>query len=327
MAKIQRNVQYRYLERSKAGIGDNKLDQVVRKALAEKRGGSIIGKAARARIADLEQSAQLTVWNGLQGFDDKAHLAGELLLYKEGFDVTAIEEDLEKEHPRFKLVNYQTDGKNKPLEGALYFAMVGDHVGIIQSNAVTGRWLERYLTWLLKDATGIIEPENVIELSARILLMGDDPRRRGAARELTMHARSSTRNERSLREKAKGRGGTVLEVLELLGVGEDTIASIQQDIPEGGKLEGDFLVYIKEGNRRRDISIGTVDHMFRNAQPGDLEVFRKGAKVRDGELAMSEPVRLNQGPLGLEPNEAMAEIVNVLYKWAEQGIIHLGPDT
>lgn len=326
MAKIQRSVQYRYLDRTRAGIGEKKLEQVLREALAEKRDGSVVGKLARARIADLEQSGQLTVWNGLQGYGDKATLAGELLLYRQGFDVTAIEEDLEQDHARFKLVNYQTDGKNKPVEGALYFAIVGDHLGIIQSNAVTGRWLERYFTWLLKDITGLIEAESVIHLSSRQLLGNEDPRRRGPARALTMHARYSTRSERSLREKARGRGGTVLEVLEVLGVGKDTIESIEQDIPEGGRLEGDFLVYIKEGNKRREISMGTVDHMARNAQPGDLDIIRPGSKVRENMMSMSEPVRVTETALGLDPSEAMAEIVNVLYKWAEQGVIHLGPD-
>lgn len=215
MAKVQRSVQYRYLDRSRAGLGDKKLEQVLREALAEKRDDAVIGSVARARIADLEQSGQLTLWNGLQGFGDKATLAGELLLYKQGFDVTAIEEDLEHDHARFKLVNYQTDGKNKPVEGALYFAVVGDHLGVIQSNAVTGRWLERYFTWLLKDMTGLIEAESVIHLSAKQLLGNEDPRRRGPAKALTMHAQSSTRNERSLREKARGKGGTVLEVLEV----------------------------------------------------------------------------------------------------------------
>jgi hypothetical protein len=326
MAKIQRAVQYRYLDRSRAGLGEKKLDQALREALHEKRDGAVIGSVARARIADLEQSGQLTVWNGLQGFDDKATLAGELLLYKQGFDVTAIEEDLEHDYARFKLVNYQTDGKNKPVEGALYFAVIGDSLGIIQSNAVTGRWLERYLTWLLKDIAGLIEAESVINLSARIYLANEDPRRRGPAKALSMHAQSSTRNERALREKARGRGGTVLEVLELLGVGRDTIDSIEQDIPQGGRLEGDFLVYIKEGNKRREISMGTVDHMARNAQSGELDIIRPGSKVRENMLSMAEPVRLTQTQLGFEPNEAMAEIVNVLYKWAEQGIINLGPE-
>ncbi len=326
MPKVQRSVQYRYLDRPRAGIGEKKLEHMLREALAERRDGTVIGAVARARIADLEQSGQLTVWNGLQGFDDKATLAGELLLYKQGFDVTAIEEDLEQDHARFKLVNYQTDGKNKPIEGALYFSVIGDHVGIIQSNAVTGRWLERYLTWLLKDITGLIEVESVIHLNSRQLLANEDPRNRGPAKALTMHAQSSTRNERALREKARGRGGTVLEVLEVLGVGKDTIESIEQDIPEGGRLEGDFLVYIKEGNKRREISMGTVDHMARNAQPGDLDIIRPGSKVRDNMMSMSEPVRISESVLGLDPNEAMAEIVNVLYKWAERGIIDLGPN-
>ena len=43
MAKIQRSVQYRYLDRTRAGIGEKKLEQVLREALAEKRDVQLSG--------------------------------------------------------------------------------------------------------------------------------------------------------------------------------------------------------------------------------------------------------------------------------------------
>lgn len=326
MAKVTRTVQYRYLDRPRAELPAKKtLEAAIREALAEKRDGNIIGHEARARIADLSQEGQLTVWNGLKGLDGKGILQGELLLYKQGFNQTAIEERLDKGDARFKLVTFKTDGKSKPVEGALYFAIIGDNLGIIQSNAVTGRWLERYLTWLLKDITGQISGESVVNLSSKTSVGEGELAKLGEARSLTVHAQASDREgtSRALREKAKGAGGTVLEVLELLGMGKDTIESIRQDIPEDGKLEGDFLVYIKEKNRRRPISVGTLDHAFRNADPSDIAVEQKGSRIKDNMRHLSEPVRLTDTPHGLDPEEAMEEIVNVLYKWAERALIEL----
>lgn len=328
MAKINRSVQYRYLDRTRVDLHEPNLETAIRKALAGKRDGNTIGKEARARIADLAQEGQITLWNGMKGFNSKSVLQGELLLYKQGFNQTAIEEKLDQGDARFKLVTFTTDGKSKPVEGALYFAVIGDHVGLIQSNAVTSRWLERYLTWLLKDITGVIDAEDVINLSSKTSIGEQDLSKLGPARSLKLHAQPSERETttRDLKSKAKGAGATVIEVLQLLGVGKEAIESIEQDIPKDGRLEGDFLVYIKEKNRRKPISVGTLDHAFRNTDPRDIEIDHGGSKVRDNMRHLSEPVRLTETPHGLDPEEAMEEIVNVLYKWAERTLIDLDPN-
>ncbi|WP_125953919.1 hypothetical protein [Novosphingobium sp. MD-1] len=335
MAKITRSVQYRYLDRERAGIEKGTLEDLLRAALAEKRDSDVIGEKARARIADLEQSGQLTLWNGLQGYDPKGVLSGELVLYKQGFDVPAIEERLDNDENRFQLVRFQTDGKSKPIEGALYFAVIGDHLGIIQSNAVTGRWLERYFTWLLKDITSGLEAENFIALNAKTAFAASDLAKVGPAKGLTVHANSNPVPERAtsdtlppsrdFKTKRKGKGATVIEVLKLMGLGEDTIESIRADVPPGGSLEGDFLVFIKQGKRKRPISLGTLDHAFRNTTPGEIDIQGKGTAVRDNLQSRSEPVRVTEGPLGLDPNEAIEKIIEVLYRWGEQGVVNLSP--
>lgn len=336
MPKITRSVQYRYLDRDRAGVGRVTLEDLLRAALSEKRVGDVIGEKARARIADLEQSGQQTLWNGLQGYEPKGVLAGELVLYKQGFDVPAIVERLDNDSNRFELVRFQTDGKSKPIEGALYFCVIGDHLGIIQSNAVTGRWLERYLTWLLKDITSGLDAENYIALNAKTAFTASDMAKVGPAKGLTVHANSNPvpggatsdtlPPSRDFKTKRKGKGATVIEVLKLMGLGDDTIESIKSDVPPGGSLEGDFLVFIKQGNRKRPISLGTLDHAFRNTIPGEIDIQGKGAAVRDNMQSHSEAVRVNEGPLGLDPNEAIEKIIEVLYRWGEQGIINLSRD-
>jgi len=333
MTKVTRSVQYRYLDRDRAQIGEKKLDQVLLEALKETRDSDVIGKKVRARIADLNQSGQLTVWNGLQGFETGTVIAGELVLYRQGFDIPAIEERLDGEGNRFDLVRFQTDGKSKPIEGAAYFAVIGDHVGIIQSNAVTGRWLERYFTWLLKDATSIIDGESVIALSARIGFDPKDMARAGPAKALTLHANPDIPSEttdtlsssRTFRAKRKGKGATVVEILKLMGLDGDAIESIKADIPTGGSLEGDFLVFIKQGNNRKQISVGTMDYAFRNAEPGDIDIERKGSSVRNNLQTFSEPVRVQETPIGLDPNDAIERIIGVLHMWNKNGIVNLGP--
>jgi hypothetical protein len=322
MAKVTRSVQYRYLDRERFGLVDGSLASILRRGLRVKRNGDIIGEKARARIADLDQVGQLTLLNGIKGLDENGPIAGELLLYRQGFDVPAIAENLDSEENRFETQMFKTDGKNKPIMGALYFAALGDHVGVIASKAVNAHWLERYLTWLLKDKCELLDVEDVVSLNASISIDGDEPSRAGEAKGLKIQATgvgNDGRPKTIRKERASGRGGTVLEVLALLGVGPDAIESIKNDIPEGGKLEGDFQVYIKEGRKRQPMSMGTLDHTLRNLDPDDVSIERKGSKSRGRLLFLSEPVRVTEGPAGLEPNEAIELIIDQLYRWGRNG--------
>ncbi len=326
MTKVTRSVQYRYLSHRRLDLPSGDLASLLRSGLQVRRNGDTIGHKARARIADLDQSGQLTLLNGIKGLDGDGPIAGELLLYRQGFDVPAIAENLDSEENRFELQLFKTDGKNKPVLGSLYFAAIGDHLGFIGSQKVTSRWLERYLTWLLKDKCELLEGENVIELNASISIDGTPPSRNGPARGLKIQASSvgGDWKERVIRrEHAKGRGGTVLDVLRVLGIGEDAIDSIRNDIPENGRLEGDFQVYIKEGRNKRELSTDSLDHAFRNLDQDDFSIERPGSRTRGGTIYLSEPVRVTEAPAGLEPNEALEEIITQLYRWANNGTISI----
>lgn len=329
MTKVTRSIQYRYLNRIRIGDRDDTLEELLRRGLRVKRNGDVLGEKARARIADLDQSGQLTLLNGIKGLDAAGFVAGELLLYRQGFDVPAIAESLDSHDNRFELSVFKTDGKNKPVVGALYFAAVGDHVGVIASKAVTSRWLERYLTWLLKEKSEAIDFEDVVELNASISVAGEPLSRNGPAKTMTIRAegvQSDGKPKTVRKERASGKGGTVLEVLRLLGIGDEAIDSIKRDIPEGGNLEGEFQVYIKEGRNKRPLSSDTLDHAFRNVEPDDLDIVRPGSRSRGKALFLSEPARLTEAPAGLEPNEAIEMIVDQLYRWGKNGTITLGRD-
>ncbi|NWK96533.1 hypothetical protein DM806_12850 [Sphingobium lactosutens] len=306
--------------------GETLLD-ALRAALRAHRNDDVVGQCARARIADLEQNGQITLLNNFTGEEDaKDAFGGELILYRKGFDVPAIEEMLDTTQKSFSIKQFQTDGKNKPVEGALYFVVIGDHLGVIASNSVTPRWLERYLTWLLKDVTTIIGGEDRIELSAKIEVT--DGKKRSAAKAMTIQAESNGRDKGAgskLRKHAKGKGGTVLDVLRLLGFGEDAIQAVEDDVPPGGRLEGDFKVFIKEGNKVKPLSVDTLDHAYRNLPPDQLAFDAKGQKGRGNMIQLSEPARIEQRGAVLDVKDALAKITDQLYRWNQNGEISMGP--
>lgn len=326
MATTGRRVQYRYLNRKTCGLGEDTLMVGIRQAMQQTRDGDVIGGPARARIADLDQSGQLTVLNKIDGLEiDQPAFSGQLILYRKGFDVPAIEEQLEEDKEDFNITQFQTDGKNKPIEGVLYFVVIGDHLGLIASSAVTGRWLERYLTWMLKDIGSVIEGESHVELNAQISVEGEASRAQGA-KQISIHAASNSRSAEPAARRvksAKGYAATVVEVLRTLGLGEDAIESVLESVPEGGSLEGVFQVFVKQGRRKVPLTSDSIDHMFRNFEEDALDVSGRQGKVSNGLLKLSEPVRVRVTESWLDPVDAIEQIMGTMYTWDKQGHIDL----
>lgn len=95
-------------------------------------------------------------------------LFGQLLLYQVGKDMTFVVEDESAEDFEIESSNppASEDGKRREvLESALYFALLGNHVVIQQSQALKARDLEKHLNWLLRGCTEILSEKYSVCLS------------------------------------------------------------------------------------------------------------------------------------------------------------------
>lgn len=331
MARVSRSVQYRYLNCKACSpvesLTDTTLMGMIRYALRQKRRGDVLGKRARARIADLDQNGQIVLLNGFKG-DNSSQVAfsGQLVLYREGIDVPTIEEKLEKETNRFDIVQYHTPEENKPIEGVLYFVVIGNHVGLITSNAVRNRWLERYLTWLLKDAADVIRDEDYIELNARISLKGDKAEPL-LMQEIALRPQASSPEEiKSSRLVRREKGiskATVLDILKVLGIGDEAGDDLAKSVPDDGTLEGEFRVFIKKGRFKWNFDKDTLDHAFRNIDDENPKWSGKSGKISDGMLYLAETVQVEATGSWLDAENAIEQIVEQMYRWAKQGRIDL----
>lgn len=219
------------------------------------------------------------------------------------------------------------------MKGALYFAIVGNHVGLIEGQEVRGRTLERYLTRLF-EAAGELEPQQVVVLNSKF--MTGDGKELSEAAEITVAAAQSP-SPKSVPEKADGaprvvereaatgrehEQATVFEILRLLGWDEKAIDSLGDEIPPGGWIEGFFKIFIKERRKRKPISRKTINEALRNIDPADLGLKGKGSE-KDGFVKLSETRQVRTvGPGSLiDPESAMEQIVNALRDWSVAGKI------
>lgn len=327
MAK--KNVQYRYLNREVCGLtdeSDETLMSMIRTALGKKIGEDILRKNPKGRIANLERDEQLTLritglerdeqltlLNRFSDIDSNERaFSGQLVVYRPGMDVPTIVEKLEEGKDYFDINRLETgDESNKPIEGVLYFVVMGDHVGLIASQAVRGGWLERYLTWLLNDMGQVINGNNRIELNAGINLQELPP-----IQEMRLCAPA---NESS--EERSINFSTICKMLTNFGFGEESTPSLRRAISDGKGLEGVLSICIKQGRQKFDFPTDTLAHAFRNVDPENLVLIGPDGKLSHGMFYLSQEVQVRKKGSWLDGEDAIQQIIKQMNRWVMQGRI------
>jgi hypothetical protein len=287
---------------------------------------------AKLRIIDLDQDQSFVILNKLSdpASWDGPVFAGQVIHLQEGSDVQAVLQSLDEDTPEFVLQNLNVGDRARVLKGALYFAVVGNHVGIIEGHQVRGRTLERYLTALLQRAEELEPGQSVILNSSFIT---GDGKELSESSEITVSAipnrgpavvpdaglRAAQILEREA-ARAREEGATVFDVLRTLRWSDEAIESLRAEVPDDGWIEGFFRVFIKQRNRRRPISRATINEALRNIDPADLGLRGDGSE-KGGLVKLSTQRTVQTHGSLIDPADAMEQIVNALREWAAAGKI------
>jgi len=332
MATKFASVQYRYVKLD--GLWEDfdlkaMIVDVLRRAAPT--GSGAIGDYAKLRKKDLDQDGSYVVLNKLSKAEawDQPVLFGQLIHVKSGAQLPGINGSLDDDVAEFELQTLSFEQLTQIVEGVLYFAVVKNHVGMIEGQRTRGRTLERYLTRLLQDA-GELEAGKTLVLNARLEGTVRDVRRidMSTARALAKPADDQQPSSEAVVAKdaarEEGEGATVLEVLRILGWKEDQIEGLLQQVPDGGWVEGLFTVLFKRKNRRSTtISREKLEEALRNLDSSSVGLLGEGGRERGGLIKLSERCSVAcEGDL-LDPEDAMNKIVASLKKWASEGRIDI----
>ncbi|TIM41071.1 MAG: hypothetical protein E5Y55_26220 [Mesorhizobium sp.] len=287
---------------------------------------------AKLRILDLDQDQSFVILNKVLpvAMWDGSVFSGQLIHLQEGTDVHAVMQSLEEDTPEFLVESLDVGERARVLKGALYFAVVGNHVGIIEGQQVRGRTLERYLTALLQRA-GELEVGQAIILNSKFI--AGDGKQLDESTEITVAAQPNRGSELANKptkldeiiehEKAQARerGNTVFDVLRVLKWSPEAIESLEHEVPDDGWIEGFFRVFIKERRRKKKpISRATINEALRNIDPSDLGLRGNGSE-KDGIVKLSVQRDIKTIRSLLDPADAMEQIVKALREWAVAGKI------
>ena len=291
---------------------------------------------ARTRILDLDRDGSIVILNkvSLPASWDGPIFAGQIIHLEQGHQVHAVTQSLEEDAVEYVLQSLDIGERARVLKGALYFAIVGNHVGLIEGQQVRGATLENYLTALLQKADEF-EPGQVVVLNGKF--MTGAGKELSETSELTVTAASNRGDggrkapeqpagprvvEREAHAERQHEQATVFEILRMLGWDESALDSLGGEIPQDGWIEGIFKVVIKERRRKKPISRATINEALRNIDPKDLGLRGDGSE-KGGIVKLSvqrEVATVGPGSL-IDPESAMEQIVNALRDWAAAGKI------
>ncbi|TIL91705.1 MAG: hypothetical protein E5Y65_08700 [Mesorhizobium sp.] len=325
MASKKYTIQYRYLNTDKIS-GNGHLKERIISAMRDQTHGQEVGKNARSRIIDLDQDSSYVILNRITDPSawDNSVFTGQIIHLQEGADVAAVLQSLEEDATEFLLRQVNLGERARVLRGVLYFASVGNHIGLLESQQVKGRTLERYLTSLLQRQGSLRVGEAVLLNSS---FRAADGKKLMEAHDISISAEPnrgpSAEATRVLEDEAarvQREGSTVFDVLRTLGWDETAIESLRNEVPDDGWIEGFFRVAIKRRGRKKNISRATIDEALRNIDPSDLGLNGEGVE-KGGVVKLSTQRQIRTDGSLQDPEDAVEQIVNAMREWAASGKI------
>lgn len=290
-------------------------------------GDGQIGYSAKRRIEDLDQDRSVVILNKItepEHWDDPI-FGGQLIQLQPDANVPAILQSLEEDADEFLLEQVNLGDDGRAVKGVLYFAVVGNHLGILEDQGVKGKTLERYLT-------SAFQRTNAIEFGQAIILNGEftaaDGKQLDSASSISINAEPSSDTEPNRVNELMGRevdrqqreGATVFDVLRTLGWNDEAINRLNDEVPQDGWVEGLFSFAIKFKKRKQAITRATINEALRNIDPSDLGLSGDGSE-KNGivKLSSKRSIQLIAGMK--DPEDAILKIIEALREWAELGKI------
>lgn len=164
-------IHYRKLDRSVSQFPQKTLSTAIGEALSSQIEGHTIRDSVELRISDVVNAEGFQrVANNV--FPSQDHVFGNICLFAPGQMQAFLKIRDSEEHVSLDQVmrDAWSISENKAplgheyLQAMSYWMAIGDHFYQIQHTSLQARALEEYLTWLLRERTGVILPEHQVKL-------------------------------------------------------------------------------------------------------------------------------------------------------------------
>lgn len=165
-------IHYRRLRRDNGQFPSETLSAKVSQALNTSKGSSRISDSVRHRITEVPRGEGYR--RLLNDFHEAEEFVfGDICLFSPGQMQALLQLSADPTHPTLDEVmkawaiqESKAPAGHEYLHGIAYWLAIGDHFYQIQHVTLQAKAMEEYLTWLLRDQSGVISADHYVELQA-----------------------------------------------------------------------------------------------------------------------------------------------------------------
>ena len=352
MSNKYATVHYRCLRREDDAFPDMTLAQAIQKGMdVLHRTGTAFSKDWRLRVTPVPRYPDNKRFvNDFFANDETAF--GNICVFTPGEMQALLETDSpgndgdEADRAPIEAVDISEGTAPKGMEylhGIAYWLAVNDHLFMVQHTSLQSKSMEEYLTWFLRDATGVIGEKHYVELQAKFDI-GSMPGDIDDVQSIEVGGLvPETVRDHELPAEKRDKQGQVVETVERTGLGdryamfdkarkiiEDLLGEmeakkIMETMPSDAALEVTVNIGYRSTKRKlkrefmKDLASG-----LRNLPEGELHIRGKDGNIKGDEarLHMSMPfklVRNNSSLLDLE--NTRGQLIKVYQRFLEDGKI------
>ena len=286
IARKKVTVQYRKLDDIEQAFGGQSLQAVLCACMKKQNGSGQIGDDPSQRHYTDDGYGTLV----LNFVDDRSeYFFGELVRFEPGADLPLLQ--LDTGVKAYNLTQAKAPQGHEPLRGILYFMAVGSHVVLIESDVSSAR-AERYLSWLLSDATTTLARGTHVILLAELTAAGG-AMQLSKVEEVVFKPKpfqpkgtdfqTSDQTVPTVETETRGVAETnALEVLKAAGMDE---ADIQKFASNDTQIEVTLQIRFKGQRRRRQsLTIEDTNRLLRNIPDDELTLKGPGGRQKNGKI-------------------------------------------
>lgn len=264
--------------------------------------------------------------------DDGSFFFGDLTQYTRGF-LQALLAEVE-DVPMLTVEQEPPPEGKEYVHSMMYWMAIGNHLLMAQSRSLTGKQLEEYLTWLLKDRTATIEPTGHVILQSKFdaeevggdladiseIIVGGktavahpEPKPEPPPlREREVEAYRELAERRPWRDRA-------IEVLRAVMNNEADVQELLDSMPEDADLQ--VSVHIGYRTRRRRVTRAPMQQALRNLPEGEITAIGKHGRLTGKDIRLSYPARILKSGSLLDLEDVVRALREAYNYFVENGKI------
>jgi hypothetical protein len=310
----QVTIQYRYLQDATGALGGKSLEEAIRAAMTSVLGGSKkLSEDWSQRACGIPPSSEDSMLMNIYHDGGNCYF-GDLTHFTKGHLHTLLVEQANV--PMLSVEQMAPPQGKEHVHSLMYWLSVGNHLLLIQSRSLGTKQLEQYLTWLLKDKTGVIGSSAHVILGFKFDVANVGGGDLDDIREIIVGGTAAAISFEEPRpdtpvivegheqiKTAKTWAERAVDVLRAVLASEADVNKLLSSIPDPNDLE--VYVHIGYKTRKRKVSRAPMQEALRHLPDGEITAIGRHARSTGKDVRLHYNANVLRSNSLLDPKDTL----------------------